>query len=221
MTRTKRRRVVSLTQTDKKVASREEKTQRMRQLEKDVDSYKDIYVFRYDNSRNELFKQLRAQLQDTSKIVIGGNKIISLTFGRDKATEYAENLHLLADKLKGQVGLLFTNEPAGEFREFFRTFGVPDFARSGNIATERVVLPKGPQAELFQPSQQATLTKLGLPVELKKGVIIVTSDFVVCNEGDVLTPERAKILEFMGIKMAEFRIHLLACWSRGGAFEEL
>jgi hypothetical protein len=43
----------------------------------------------------------------------------------------------------------------------------------------------------------------------------------VCEVGDVLTPERAKLLEFFGIRMAQFRLVLLCHYSKTAGFTEL
>ncbi|OUC42921.1 hypothetical protein D917_10169, partial [Trichinella nativa] len=79
----------------------------------------------------------------------------------------------------------------------------PEFARSGNKATETITIPAGP-LEQFQFTIEPLLRKLGLPVTLEKGVVIMEKDFVVCRKDCVLTPEQAKILELFGIKLAKF-----------------
>jgi mRNA turnover protein 4 len=37
-------------------------------------------------------------------------------------------------------------------------------------------------------------TKLGLPTSVKNGIVHLEKEHTVCNEGDILTPEQAKIL---------------------------
>lgn len=45
--------------------------------------------------------------------------------------------------MKGPVGLFFTDSSPKEVEEWFESFQIPDYARAGNKATERIVLPVG------------------------------------------------------------------------------
>lgn len=75
--------------------------------------------------------------------------------------------------------------------------------------------------DMFVPSQENNLRLLGLPISLQRGKVMLEQSFTVCNKGDVLTPERAKIIEYLGMSMAEFCIELLAYYSKGKGLQEL
>lgn len=53
------------------------------------------------------------------------------------------------------------------------------------------------------------------------GVVTLIKEFEVCKEGGVLTPEQAKILEYLGHRLATFKLELRACWIRDVGFERL
>jgi mRNA turnover protein 4 len=78
-------------------------------------------------------------------------------------------------------------------KRYFEEFSCPDFARSGNIATEDVTLSAGPM-EQFQHTMEPQLRKLGLHTSLKKGIVTLDTDFAVCKKGDKLNPEQARLL---------------------------
>ncbi|NWI68079.1 MRT4 protein, partial [Todus mexicanus] len=123
--------------------------------------------------------------------------------------------------LKGEVGLLFTNRTKDEVDEWFSKFREVDFARAGNKATYAVSLDAGP-LEQFPHSMEPQLRQLGLPTALKKGVVTLLSDYEVCKEGDVLTPEQARILKLFGYEMAEFKVTIKFLWnSETGDFQKL
>ena len=66
------------------------------------------------------------------------------------------------------------------------------------------------------------LRKLGLPTRLHGGVVEVLQETVVCRAGDVLTPEQCKLLQLFGVKMATFKVQLIAAWqAETGEVEEL
>lgn len=52
-------------------------------------------------------------------------------------------------------------------------------------------------------------------------MVTLIKDYEVCKEGDVLTPEQAKILELLDYKLAAMKFKLKACWIKGEGFENL
>ena len=59
------------------------------------------------------------------------------------------------------------------------------------------------------------LRQLGMPVMLKRGVVTLIKPFTVCQEGDPLSPEQARILKHFNYKLAEFKLTLSCYWSEG------
>lgn len=61
-----------------------------------------------------------------------------------------------------------------------------------------------------------------MPTELKKGVVTLMGHYTVCKAGDKLTSEQARILKLLDHKQAEFKLNMIAVWSRqDGAFKML
>ena len=58
------------------------------------------------------------------------------------------------------------------------------------------------------------LRQLGMPTELKKGVVTLMQTYTVCKEGDRLTSEQARILKLLGHQQAKFKLNMIALWSR-------
>merc|ERR1719330_796624 len=103
--------------------------------------------------------------------------------------------------------------------EYFSNLSEPDFARTGGTATDTVELKQGPLA-LFSHSMEPQLRKLGMPVELVKGQVMLLADWRVCSEGEVLTSEQARILKLLGHQHAQFRLNIVSGWSKeGGSFQ--
>ena len=76
---------------------------------------------------------------------------------------------------------------------FFNEFSCPDYARSGNLATEDASITAGP-LEQFQHTMEPQLRKLGLHTSLKKGIVTLDTDFNICKKGDKLTTDQARLL---------------------------
>ena len=125
-----------------------------------------------------------------------------------------------SQQIKGQVGLFFTDSPPEEVIDWFDDFHPPDFARSGNIASQTVILPAGPvmqrhsdPPEPFPHNEEPQLRKLGLHTKLVRGVPTLDVPHTVCEKGKTLTPEQTQLLKLIGVKMVEFKVGLRARWS--------
>lgn len=219
MGRSKRERPVALTKTRKILDNREKKLKHISQIRQHVDDYENIYLFQISNMRNTLLKKLRDTWSD-SRFSLGRKSLAQVAFGKEKQTEHADGISELATQVTGNVGLLFTNRPHEEVAEFFSTYEEEDYARSGFVATETVKLDEG-ELDMFVHSQEPNLRLLGLPVTVKRGKVILLQDFTVCKEGDVLTPERAKLLEYLGYKLAKFALTLLCLYNKDSGVKKL
>lgn len=195
------------------------KQQIIEDVKRCVEKFNSVYVFSVENMRNELMKDLRLEWKP-SRFFFGKNRVIALGFGRTAEEEVGVNLHKLAACLKGQCGLLFTDTPKDEVAKWFKEYTVDDYARSGYKAPMSISLPKGPLAQ-FAHSMEPFLRKLGMPTSLDRGVITLLKEYEVCKEGNVLTPEQAKILKLLDHKLAPFKLVLKAVWSKDEGFEKL
>ncbi|KAL9451289.1 hypothetical protein AB3S75_012948 [Citrus x aurantiifolia] len=209
MPKSKRDRPVTLSKTKKK--GKEHKEVIVNSIRNAVENYKSIYVFSFENMRNLKFKEFREQIKP-SRFFLGSNKVMQVALGRSVSDETQPGLHKVSKFLCGNTGLFLTNMPKEEVETLFNKYEDYDFARTGSTATEKVELPEGP-LEQFTHEMEPFLRKQGMPVRLNKGVVELVSDFVVCEEGKPLSPESARILRLLGIKMATFKLHLICRWS--------
>ena len=158
---------------------------------------------------------MRKDLND-SRIFMGNNKVMAVSLGRAKEESHKDNLWKLARRLNGSCGLLFTNRPKKEIKEYFAAFEVSDFARAGCPATLDWTIPKGPLHQ-FGHEMMDQLSKLGLQVKLDHGTLVVLADTKVCMEGEALTPQATQLMKLWEIKSVAFRLLLTAHWSNGVA----
>jgi len=209
MPKSKRSKVVHLTKTntDRRALKRE-----LAQLvQESVDEYDSCYVFSFGGLRSNHFKELRAEWSD-SRFLLGKNKVLALALtGGEGSAPYRPGLDTLAGDIRGNVGLLFTSRPSAEVKTFFDDYAVPDFARSGFVPNQTIVLSASRLTEL--PHTMADqLKKLGVPVRLDKGVVVVTEDCNLCLKGVPITPEQGRLLKIFGHELAQFKITLVSLW---------
>ena len=105
--------------------------------------------------------------------------------------------HLLTPHLTGNTGLLITSVPLEELTLFLENFVKRDFLRAGSKAPESVVVERGPLIRDGLPlpnNMEPLLRKLGLPTALESGVLVVTRDFEICQEGKTLDSSQCSLL---------------------------
>ena len=91
MPKSRRDKVVALTQTKKK--DREWKGGLIESVREALDEYSGVFVFRCVNLRNNTFKDMKADLKDTSKFFMGSNKVLQVALGMGPEDEQREGLH--------------------------------------------------------------------------------------------------------------------------------
>merc|ERR1712168_1399595 len=220
MPKSKRDKKVALTKTQKKHGL-ETKQAMVDKIRTSVDKYPRLFVFAVDNMRNLHFQQVRQSWQEHSKFFLGKNRVMALALGRDEAEEYSDKLHRVSKLLRNQRGLLFTSQTEEEVMKHFGDHAESDYLRTGGIAEETVQLDAGP-LEQFSHAIEPQLRLLGMPTELKKGVVHLMQDYTVCKAGDKLTSEQARILKLFDHKQAQFKLNMIAVWSReDGSFKVL
>ncbi|KAK3184996.1 hypothetical protein Dsin_032282 [Dipteronia sinensis] len=210
MPKSKRDRPITLSKTKKK--GKEHKESIVNSIRDAAEKYSSIYVFSFENMRNLKFKEFREQVKTTSRFFLGSNKVMQVALGRSASDEIRVGLHKVSKLLRGDSGLFLTNMPREEVESLFNKYEDYDFARTGSTTSEKVELLEGP-LEQFTHEMEPFLRKQGMPVRLNKGVVELISDFVVCEEGKPLSPESARILRLLGMKMATFKLHLICRWS--------
>lgn len=243
MPRSRRAQVVALTQTTKK--TQEHKAKTIQTIRDAVDKHKTIYLFSYENMRSNKFKNIRMDFRpqqpqssaddnnmedsnnsnnnESSRIFLGKNKLMQIALGKTIEDEYADGIHQISKRISGSVGLLLTNKEDKKVQDYFANMVEEDFARCGAVAPRRVVLTPE-MIETHPVSMVEQFRKCGLPVDVSNGRVVLTgagkTEHVVCTKGKVLSAEDCKLLFHFGIRLAEFRIKLVAKWTNG-SFEEL
>jgi mRNA turnover protein 4 len=210
MPKSKKDKEVSLTKVKKK--TRENKDEMISKIQDAVGEYKNIFVYSIDSMRSTKMTEIRQKFKANSRFFYGKNTVMAMALGRDAATEKAEGLHKVSQLLKGQCGLMFTNETEKKVLKFFKEYSESDNARAGQEVDVDISLEKGPLPQ-FAFSVEPQLRKLGLPTKLEKGVIELIDDFIVCKAGDKLNPEQAKILKLLDHKLSHFQVNVIAHWS--------
>lgn len=223
MPKSKRAKVVHMTQVDKK--DKEARRALFDKIREASDEYTQVFVFGVENMRNTYLKDVRAHFAD-SRIFFGKTKVMAKALGQTDSEEYQPGFSKLSPYLTGNVGLLFTNRAANEVLGYFENLSEVDFARAGVKANRDFVIPEGvvystggeqpADSDVPLPhSVEITVRKWGMPTRLHQGKVMLDVDYTVCKEGQTLNSHQTALLKMFGIAMSEFKIQVKAYWTGG------
>lgn len=231
MPKAKRAQVVHLTKVKPATKGRAIREAFINKVREAFDSYSSVYLFSVKNMRNAFFQDLRQSLKHDSRIFFGKVKLMAKA--AEKCGQFGEAVTKeLAERLKGNVCLLFTNLSGDEVTDAVSSIGERDFERPGQHALDTVTIEAGPLHQMHDPSllipttQENMLKHSGLSNihRDKEGRLAIPAPHVLCRKGDKLTVEQCKLLRSFGVMRAEFSVCLLSkCLldPAGATFEEL
>jgi mRNA turnover protein 4 len=116
-----------------------------------------------------------------------------------------------------------TPRPPAEVLAHFAAYSAPDYARAGAAAPRRFALPRG---RLFsragevaeeddvavEAGAEPVLRRLGVPVAMDRGAVVLADEYVVCEAGQVLDARQTALLKMFGVAMVDFRVAITAYW---------
>ncbi|XP_053672569.1 mRNA turnover protein 4 homolog isoform X2 [Anopheles nili] len=223
MPKSKRDKKVSLTKTDRKGLSN--KQQIIEDIQQCREKYANVFLFSVQNMRNSKLKDVRTEWKG-SRFFFGKNRVMQLglkLISDDESsapTKLEKGMELLREQMIGQCGLLFTSESKKTVVEWFESYQVEEFARSGFRATKTVKLEPGPMED-FSHAIEPHLRSLGMPTKLDRGIVTLYKEYTVCEKGKLLTPEQARILKLLNKPMAKFKVIINCCYTKKDGFEEI
>ncbi len=173
---------------------------------KDISSAKNVAVIDLRGLPDSLLQKLRKQLRENgSKVRIA------------KATVLQRALEA-AGKPKEMIGLF--NKPAAlvamditpyELNQFLRQNKMEVAAKAGEKSPKDIIVPVG-ETSLPAGPALSELKTAGLNVQIRGGKIAVVKDSTVVKAGDVITPEKAKALQTLGVKPFTVRANILLAY---------
>lgn len=219
MPRSKRSKLITLAQTDKK--GKENKTRIFDEVREALDEFRYVWVLQLDDVRTPVLQDIRSDWV-ASKLMLGKRRVLEKALGDTPEEEYKDNLHKLSKLCSGVSGLLFTNETPQTVLAYFTAYTKADYCRAKSKSPidftipEGIVYSRGGQLPIEEDipmshSLEETMrNKYKIPTKIKSGKIILSEPFHVCSKGDTLNVTQALILKQFGVAASEFRVKTIA-----------
>lgn len=231
MPRSRRSKLVTLAQTDKK--GRENKERIFDEVREALDTHRYVWMFYLDDVRTPVLQDIRGDWTG-SKLILGKRRVLEKALGDTVEQEYKENLHKFSKLAGGVTGLLFTNEEVSTVQDYFTAYTKADFSRAKQRSPIDFTIPEGiiystggrlPEEEDVPMSHSLELTmrnKFKIPTKIKSGKITIAEPYHVCDKGEVLDVRKALILKQFGIAASEFKVKVKGYYDvETGDIEEL
>ncbi|CCH44017.1 mRNA turnover protein 4 [Wickerhamomyces ciferrii] len=219
MPRSKRSKLVTLAQTDKK--GRENKNRIFDEVREALDTYRFVWLFYLDDVRTPVLQDIRSDWVG-SKLILGKRRVLEKALGDKIEDEYKENLSKFSKLADGVTGLLFTNEDVETTSSYFAAYTKQDYSRAKSKSPIDFTIPEGiiysrggqisieDDVPMSHSLEETMRNKFKIPTKIKAGKITINEPYHVVNKGDVLDVRQALILKQFGIAASEFKVKVKA-----------
>ncbi|MGL4669369.1 MAG: 50S ribosomal protein L10 [Methanobacteriaceae archaeon] len=173
-----------------------------------VESHDVVGIANLANIPAKQLQQMRQSLTGKAIIRMSKKNLIDLAL---QGTESKNNIIGLNDHMDGQPAMIFTEMNPFKLFKILESNKTSAPAKTGNIATEDIVVPKGDTG--FEPGPiLGELQQVGIPAKIDKGKIVVNDDHVVVKAGEAVSAPVASMLTRLDIQPMEVGIDLRAAY---------
>lgn len=165
--------------------------------------YTNMLVISIDFVGSKQLQQVRMATRGKATIMLGKNTLLRKVV-RDLVEEGNTKLEALLPLIKGNMGLIFTDQDLKQLRDSVTSNQVPAAAKAGVIAPVTVVIPAGPSG--LDPGQTSFFQALNIATKIAKGSIEILNPVTVANAGDKVSSSAVALLNKMGLKPFFFGI---------------
>jgi len=178
-----------------------------------TEEYQKIVIFTCDNVGSKQLQSVRKELRGKGVVLMGKNTLIKKGIVLNKKNEKIKHL---AQLIKWNCGLIFTNGDLKEIRDIVMNNKVAAPAKVGQISAVDVVIPS--QNTGMEPTKTSFFQALNVPTKITKGTVEIISDFVLLKPGDKVDSSKATLLQMMGLKPFSYSLKVTHIYDNGAVY---
>jgi len=183
-------------------------------FEKLVEEYKNVLVVGVDNVGSLQMQKVRIALRGKAVMMMGKNTLMRMILREKVATN--PKLEALLPFVRGNMGLIFTNDDLAKVRTIVTEYKVPAGAKAGTLAPTDVFVPPG--ATGLDPGQTAFFQALNIATKIVKGSIEIVNQVHLIKKGDKITSSAVALLSKLDIKPFFYGIVALSVYENGSVY---
>lgn len=202
--------------------SKEKKEAYFTKLQEWVETYSKIMLVQVDNVGSNQIQQIRLSMRregkdDFAYILMGKNTLIRKIINDFLSTRPDHPIKEILPYIKGNVGLVFTNEDLTEVREKLLSVRKPAPAKVGSLAQKDVFVPPGGTG--CDPGQTSFFQVLGIPTKIQRGQIEIVAEVHLIKKGEKVGPSEAALLDKLNIRPFDYGLMLEVVYNNGNVFD--
>lgn len=178
-------------------------------------NYSKMLVIEVDNVGSKQMSDTRHKLRGNAQILMGKNTVIRKILRRESKAEPA--LNSLLQKIRGNIGFIFTNGDLIELRDMVLEHQDPAPAKTGQIAPCDVWIEPGPTG--LDPGQTAFFQALNIATKINRGAIEIIAKVKMCTEGEKVSASAAGLLSKLNKKPFFFGIKVKYVYEGGSCYD--
>jgi len=196
--------------------SKTKKTEYFKKMNSLLTTYTKVFVVEVDNVGSQQMNVTRKQMRGTAEILMGKNTLMRKVL-KDFLEANPDHFHAsLDEKMKGNVGFVFTNADLPRVRDMILANRVPAPARVGALAPVDVAVPAGPTG--CDPGQTSFFQVLQIPTKIVKGQIEITNQVNLIKKGDKVGSSEAALLTKLNIRPFSYGLGIDCIFDSGSKF---
>jgi len=183
-------------------------------FEKLIDEYKNVLVVGVDNVGSLQMQKVRIALRGKGQMMMGKNTLMRMIIREKLAAN--PKLESLLQFVRGNMGLIFTNDDLSKVRKIVTEYKVPAGAKAGTLAPSDVFVPPGPTG--LDPGQTGFFQALNIATKIVKGSIEIVAQVHLIKKGDKITSSAVALLSKLDIKPFFYGIVALSVYENGSVY---
>jgi len=184
-------------------------------LKENLDTYQKCFLVHADNVGSLQMQQIRASIRGRAEILMGKNTMIRKAM-RDHV-EKNPTIEPLIELMRGNVGMVFTNEDIVEVRDLVVANKKPAPARVNAIAPVDVFVPPGATGQ--GPEKTSFFQALSIATKINRGMIEILKEVHLIKAGDKVGASEAALLNMLGISPFAYALKVVKVFDNGTVFE--
>jgi len=179
-----------------------------------LDKYPKCFIVGADNVSSKQMQQIRSSMRGKAEILMGKN-----TMMRRAISQHLENnpdLEKLLPHIRGNVGMVLTDEDLIEIRDMILANKVAAPARANAIAPNDVIVPA--QNTGLGPEKTSFFQALSIPTKISRGSIEIVNQVHLLKPGDKVGASDATLLNMLKISPFTYGLEVLQVYDNGTTF---
>lgn len=181
------------------------------------DTFSRIFLVHCDNVGSKQMANIRRALRGRAEVLMGKNTLMRKGISIYLASNPGHPCEVLLPRIRGNVGLIFTNDDLGMVRDTVEENRVPAPARAGAIAPSQVVVPAGPTG--CDPGQTSFFQALDIATKISRGQVEIVNNVTLIEAGDKVTPGQSALLSKLSIRPFTYGMRITAVYDNGSLFD--